>query len=165
MINNIIPYGRQTIEDDDIQAVVEVLKSDYLTTGPKIAEFERMVADYVGAKYAVAISNGTSALHAACFAAGIKPGDEVITTPLTFAASANCVLYCGGTPIFADVDPKTYNIDPADIERKITSNTKAIIAVHLAGQYYKFSDQHPQISVYLHNIKHNLQKLQTLMVL
>ena len=129
-----IPYGRQTIEDDDIQAVVEVLKSDYLTTGPKIAEFEKMVAGYVGAKYAVAISNGTSALHAACFAAGIKPGDEVITTPLTFAASANCVLYCGGTPVFADVDPKTYNIDPADIETKITSNTKAIIAVHLVGQ-------------------------------
>ena len=129
-----IPYGRKTIEEDDIQAVVSVLKSDYLTTGPKIAEFEKIVADYVGAKYAVAISNGTSALHAACFAAGIQPGDEVITTPLTFAASSNCVLYCGGTPVFADVDPKTYNIDPEDIHRKITNKTKAIIAVHLAGQ-------------------------------
>ena len=129
-----IPYGRQTIEEDDIQAVVDVLRSDYLTTGPKIAEFEKMVADYVGAKYAVAISNGTSALHAACFAAGIQAGDEVITTPLTFAASANCVLYCGGTPVFADVNPKTYNIDPEDIRRKITNKTKAIIAVHLAGQ-------------------------------
>lgn len=129
-----IPYGKQTIEQDDIQAVVDVLKSDFLTTGPKIAEFEQNVADYVGAKYAVAISNGTSALHAACFAAGIEPGDEVITTPLTFAASANCVLYCGGTPVFADVDPKTYNIDPEDIQRKITDRTKAIIAVHLAGQ-------------------------------
>ena len=129
-----IPYGRQTIEEDDVQAVVDVLRSDYLTTGPKIAEFEKMVADYVGAKYAVAISNGTSALHAACFAAGIQPGDEVITTPLTFAASSNCVLYCGGTPVFADVDPKTYNIDPEDIRRKITDKTKAIIAVHLAGQ-------------------------------
>lgn len=129
-----IPYGRQTIEEDDIQAVADVLRSDYLTTGPKIAEFEKMVADYVGAKYAVAISNGTSALHAACFAAGIQPGDEVITTPLTFAASSNCVLYCGGTPVFADVDPKTYNIDPEDIRRKITDKTKAIIAVHLAGQ-------------------------------
>ncbi len=129
-----IPYGKQTIEQDDIQAVVDVLKSDFLTTGPKIAEFEQTVADYVGAKYAVAISNGTSALHAACFAAGIRPGDEVITTPLTFAASANCVLYCGGTPVFADVDPKTYNIDPEDIRRKITDRTKAIIAVHLAGQ-------------------------------
>ena len=129
-----IPYGKQTIEQDDIQAVVDVLKSDFLTTGPKIAEFEQTVADYVGAKYAVAISNGTSALHAACFAAGIEPGVEVITTPLTFAASANCVLYCGGTPVFADVDPKTYNIDPEDIQRKITDRTKAIIAVHLAGQ-------------------------------
>lgn len=129
-----IPYGKQTIEQDDIQAVVDVIKSDFLTTGPKIAEFEQTVADYVGAKYAVAISNGTSALHAACFAAGIEPGDEVITTPLTFAASANCVLYCGGTPVFADVDPKTYNIDPEDIQRKITDRTKAIIAVHLAGQ-------------------------------
>ena len=129
-----IPYGKQTIEQDDIQAVVDVLQSDFLTTGPKIAEFEQTVADYVGVKYAVAISNGTSALHAACFAAGIGPGDEVITTPLTFAASANCVLYCGGTPVFADVDPKTYNIDPEDIRRKITDRTKAIIAVHLAGQ-------------------------------
>lgn len=129
-----IPYGKQTIEQDDIQAVVDVLQSDFLTTGPKIAEFEQTVADYVGAKYAVAISNGTSALHAACFATGIGPGDEVITTPLTFAASANCVLYCGGTPVFADVDPKTYNIDPEDIQRKITDRTKAIIAVHLAGQ-------------------------------
>lgn len=133
-MKKMIPYGRQTIEEDDIQAVVDVLRSDYLTTGPKIAEFEKMVADYVGAKYAVAISNGTSALHAACFAAGIQPGDEVITTPLTFAASSNCVLYCGGTPVFADVDPKTYNIDPEDIRRKITDKTKAIIAVHLAGQ-------------------------------
>lgn len=133
-MKKMIPYGRQTIEEDDIQAVVDVLRSDYLTTGPKIAEFEKMVADYVGAKYAVAISNGTSALHAACFAAGIQPGDEVITTPLTFAASSNCVLYCGGTPVFADVDLKTYNINPEDIRRKITDKTKAIIAVHLAGQ-------------------------------
>lgn len=129
-----IPYGRQTIDEEDIQAVVEVLRSDYLTTGPKIAEFEQMVADYTGAKYAVAVSNGTAALHAACFAAGIGEGDEVITTPLTFAASANCVLYCGGTPVFADVEKSTYNIDPEDIKKKITDKTKAIIAVHLAGQ-------------------------------
>ncbi|MCI7107482.1 MAG: UDP-4-amino-4,6-dideoxy-N-acetyl-beta-L-altrosamine transaminase [Agathobacter sp.] len=143
-----IPYGRQTIEEDDIQAVVDVLKSDYLTTGPKITEFEQRVAEYVGVKYAVAISNGTAALHAACFAAGIGTGDEVITTPLTFAASANCVLYCGGTPVFADVDSRTYNIDSADIERKITSKTKAIIAVHLAGQpcdmdaIHKIAEEH-----------------------
>ncbi len=129
-----IPYGRQTIEEDDIQAVVEVLKSDFLTTGPKVKEFERAVADYVGVKYAVAVSNGTAALHAACAAIEIGEGDEVITTPLTFAASANCVLYCGGTPVFADIDPKTYNINPEDIRRKITKKTKAIIPVHLAGQ-------------------------------
>lgn len=129
-----IPYGRQTIEDDDIQAVVDVLKSDYLTTGPKIVEFEKAVCEYTNTKYAVAISNGTAALHAACFAAGIGPGDEVITTPITFAASANCVLYCGGKPVFADINPQTYNIDVEDIRRKITDKTKAIIPVHLAGQ-------------------------------
>lgn len=128
-----IPYGRQSIDEEDIQAVVDVLRSDYLTTGPKIAEFEQTVADYVGAKYAVAIANGTAALHAACAAAGIGVGDEVITTPLTFAASANCVLYCGGTPVFADIDKRTYNISSDDIRRKITQKTKAIIPVHLAG--------------------------------
>ena len=143
-----IPYGRQTIEDDDIQAVIDVLKSDYLTTGPKVEEFEKKVADYAGAKYAVAVSNGTAALHAACYAAGINPGDEVITTPLTFAASANCVFYCGGTPVFADVDAKTYNISPEDIRKKITEKTKAIIAVHLAGQpcdmdeIHKIAEEH-----------------------
>lgn len=129
-----IPYGRQCIEEDDIQAVIDVLRSDYLTTGPKIAEFEKRVADYVGAKYAVAVSNGTAALHIACLAAGITEGDEVITTPITFAASANCVLYCGGAPVFADIDPETYNINPEDIRRKITARTKAIIPVHLTGQ-------------------------------
>lgn len=129
-----IPYGRQSIDEEDIQAVVDVLRSDYLTTGPKVAEFERTVADYVGAQYAVAVSNGTAALHIACLAAGIKPGDEVITSPITFAASANCVLYCGGTPVFADIKKDTYNIDPEDMERKITPNTKAVIPVHYTGQ-------------------------------
>lgn len=129
-----IPYGRQWIEEDDIQAVIEVLKSDYLTTGPKVQEFEKTVAEYVGAKYAVAVSNGTVALHAACFVAGIKSGDEVITTPITFAASSNCVLYCGGKSVFADIEADTYNIDPNDIVRKITNKTKAIIPVHFAGQ-------------------------------
>lgn len=129
-----IPYGRQSINEQDIEAVVNVLKSDYLTTGPKIAEFERKVADYTGAKYAVAIANGTAALHAACYAARIGEGDEVITTPITFAASSNCVLYCGGTPVFADINSETYNISPEDIERKITPKTKAIIAVHFTGQ-------------------------------
>ena len=129
-----IPYGRQSIDEEDIQAVVDVLKSDYLTTGPKVSEFEKTVADYVGARYAVAVSNGTAALHIACLAAGIGEGDEVITTPITFAASANCVLYCGGTPVFADIKKDTYNIDPEDIERKITNKTKAIIPVHYTGQ-------------------------------
>lgn len=129
-----IPYGRQSIDENDIQSVVEVLKSDFLTTGPAIADFEKKVADYTGAKYAVAISNGTAALHAACFAAGIGEGDEVITTPVTFAASSNCVLYMGGTPVFADIDMKTYNICPEDIEKKINAKTKAIIPVHFTGQ-------------------------------
>lgn len=129
-----IPYGRQCIDEADIQAVTDVLRSDYLTTGPKIEEFERLVAEYTGARYAVAVSNGTAALHIACLAAGIGPGDEVITTPITFAASANCVLYCGAVPVFADIDARTYNIDPAQVRKKITSRTKAIIPVHLAGQ-------------------------------
>lgn len=129
-----IPYGKQTIDDDDINAVVEVLKSDFITTGPKIEEFERKVADYVGAKYAVAVANGTAALHAACFAAGVGEGDEVITTPITFAASANCALYCGAKPVFADIDKESYNISPADIRKKITDKTKAIVAVHFTGQ-------------------------------
>ncbi|GMB09125.1 UDP-4-amino-4,6-dideoxy-N-acetyl-beta-L-altrosamine transaminase [Thermolongibacillus altinsuensis] len=132
--NSYLPYGRQWIDDDDIEAVVEVLKGDYLTTGPYVSKFEQAVAQYVGAKYAVAFSNGTAALHGACFAAGIVQGDEVITTPMTFAASANCVLYQGGTPVFADIDEKTYNIDPNKIEEKITNKTKAIIPVDFTGQ-------------------------------
>ena len=129
-----IPYGRQWIDEDDIKAVVEVLRGDYLTTGPKIKEFEDSLTQYTGAKYAVAISNGTAALHAACFAAGIKEGDEVITTPITFAASANCVLYMGAKPVFADINPRTYNIDPDEIRSKVTERTKAIIPVHFTGQ-------------------------------
>ena len=145
-----IPYGRQSINENDIQAVVEVLKSDYLTTGPKIEEFEKCVAEYTGTKYAVAISNGTAALHAACFAAGIGKGDEVITTSITFAASANCVLYCGGTPVFADIDPATYNIDWKDVESKITEKTKAIIPVHFSGQPCDMDEIHALAK------KHNL---------
>jgi len=129
-----LPYGRQWIDDEDIDSVVNVLKGDYLTTGPFVSNFEQEIANYVGAKYAVTFSNGTAALHGACFAAGIGNGDEVITTPLTFAASANCVLYQGGQPIFADIDEKTYNIDPKEIEKKITRKTKAIIPVHFTGQ-------------------------------
>lgn len=129
-----LPYGKQWLDDEDVQAVVEVLRGDYLTTGPFISKFEEAIAHYVGAKYAVAFSNGTAALHGACFAAGIGEGDEVITTPMTFAASANCVLYQNGIPVFVDIDEKTYNIDPTEIEKKITSKTKAIIPVDFTGQ-------------------------------
>lgn len=137
-----IPYGTQWIDEEDIQAVVDTLRSDYLTTGPKVQEFEQTIANYVGAKYAVAVSNGTAALHVACLAAGIGEGDEVITTPITFAASANCVLYCGGTPVFADIDPDTYNISPASIREKITERTKAIIPVHFTGQPCEMDEIH-----------------------
>ncbi|QCJ40993.1 UDP-4-amino-4,6-dideoxy-N-acetyl-beta-L-altrosamine transaminase [Bacillus sp. S3] len=129
-----LPYGRQWIDNDDIEAVVEVLKGDFLTTGPFVYKFEEAIADYVGAKYAVSFANGTAALHGACFAAGITAGDEVITTPLTFAASANCILYQGGTPVFADINEKTYNIDPKEIEKCIRPRTKAIIPVDFTGQ-------------------------------
>lgn len=129
-----LSYGQQWIEDDDIATVVETLKSPFLTQGPKVAEFEQEVARYVGAKYAVAFANGTAALHAACYVAGVGAEDEVITTPITFAATANAVRYCGGTPIFADIDEHTYNIDPLDIRNKITPKTKAIMPVDFTGQ-------------------------------
>lgn len=127
-------YGHQYIDEGDIRAVEEVLRSDYLTCGPNVAKMEQKLCEYTGAKYAVAVSNGTAALHCACIAAGIGPGDEVITTPITFAASANCVLYCGATPVFADINPQTYNIDPESIQKKITGRTKAVIAVDFTGQ-------------------------------
>lgn len=129
-----LAYGRQSIDDKDIEAVVELLKGDFLTTGPTVSEFENKVAEFVGAKYGVAVSNGTAALHMACNAAGIGPGDEVLVPAITFAASSNCVLYCGGTPVFVDIDPKTYNIDINKIEEKITEKTKAIIPVDFSGQ-------------------------------
>lgn len=127
-------YGHQYIDDADIQAVVEVLKSDYLTCGPKIGELEKKLCELTGAAYAVACSNGTAALHIAAMAAGVGAGDEVITTPITFAASANCAWYCGAKPVFADIDPETYNIDPAKAEAAITPRTKAIVAVDYTGQ-------------------------------
>jgi len=129
-----IPYARQWIDDEDIQAVVEVLHSDWLTTGPKIAEFEEAVAQFVGAQDAVAVNSGTAALHAAMHAIDIRHGDEVILSPMTFAASANCILYQGGIPVFVDVEEDTLLIDPDKIEEKITPRTKAIIAVDYAGQ-------------------------------
>lgn len=127
-------YGHQYIDDADIQAVVDVLKSDYLTCGPKIGELEQKLCEVTGAKYAVVCSNGTAALHIAAMAAGVGEGDEVITTPITFAASANCALYCGARPVFADIDPETYNIDPAKVEAAITPRTKAVVAVDYTGQ-------------------------------
>lgn len=119
-----------------------MLRSDYVTTGPAVTNFEKAVAEYTGAKYAVAVANGTAALHVACLAAGLTEGDEVITTPITFAASANCALYCGATPVFADIEADTYNIDPVEIEKKITERTKAIIAVHFTGQPCKMDEIH-----------------------
>ncbi len=127
-------YGRQYIDEADIQAVVETLKSDALTCGPKIEELEATICQITGAKYCVAVSNGTAALHIAAMAANIQTGDEVITSSITFAASANCTRYCGGTPIFADINPNTYNIDPESIRNCITPKTKAVVAVDFTGQ-------------------------------
>ncbi len=129
-----IYYGRQWISEEDIDAVADTLRSDYLTCGPKVEVLEKVLGRMAGAKYAVAVSNGTAALHCACMAAGIGPGDEVVTSPLTFAASANCILYCGAKPVFADINPQTYNIDPQSIEAHITEKTKAVIAVDYTGQ-------------------------------
>ncbi len=130
----LIPYGKQWIDDDDVVSVVEVLRSDWLTTGPKVAEFERTFSNLVGTKEAVAVSSGTAALHAAMYAIDIGPGDEVIVPSMTFAATANCVVFQGGTPVFADVKEDTLLIDPEDVKRKITFRTKAIIAVDYTGQ-------------------------------
>ncbi len=128
-----IPYGHQYIDKNDIAEVVKVLKSDLITQGPRIEKFESALCKYTGAKYAVVVSNGTAALHIACLAVGIEPGDEVITSPITFVASANCVFYCGGIPVFSDVQEDTFNISPEEIKKKINQKTKAIIPVHLAG--------------------------------
>lgn len=131
---DIIPYGRQSIDEEDIAAVVDVLKSEAITQGPKAHEFQSALCAATDAAFAVAVNSGTSALHMACLAAGISPGDEVITSSNTFVASANCVVYCKGTPVFADIDPRTYNTSPQEIERKISERTKAVIPVHFAGQ-------------------------------
>lgn len=133
-------YGRQWIDEEDVRKVDEVLTSDFITCGPKVKELEKVFADCVEADYAVAVSNGTAALHCACIAAGIGLGDEVITTPLTFVASANCILYCGARPVFADVDTKTYNIDPQSIEAHITEKTKAVIVVDFTGQAVRIKE-------------------------
>ncbi len=134
--DEMIYYGHQYIDYADVKAVSEALRSPYLTDGPGVEAVEKKLCEITGAKYAVVVSNCTAALHIACMAAGIGPGDEVITTPITFAASANCILYCGATPVFADIDPETYNIDPASVEANITEKTKAIIPVHYTGQAF-----------------------------
>lgn len=139
-MNRFIPYGKQWIDKNDIQAVVDVLKSDWLTQGSKIKEFEQAVAEYCGAEYAITVSSGTAALHLACLAAGLGEGDILWTSPNTFIASANCALYCGATPDFVDIDPKTYNMSVERTEAKLVKTEKEdrlpkiIIPVHFAGQ-------------------------------
>ena len=135
-----IYYGRQWVSEEDIAAVADVLRGPYITCGPKVTEAERMLENYTGAKHAVVVNSGTSALHCACIAAGVGEGDEVITTPITFAASANCALYCGAKPVFADIDPETYNIDPDSIRKCITDKTKAVVAVDFTGQVVKAAE-------------------------
>lgn len=141
-------YGHQDIFEADIQAVVDCLKSDYLTCGPATVAFEDALKEVTGAKYVTAVANGTAALHVACLAAGIKPGDEVIVSPITFAASANCVRYVGATPVFADIDPKTWNISPDSIRERISSKTHAVVAVDFGGVHVdsdeirKICDEH-----------------------
>ncbi|MFC1667053.1 UDP-4-amino-4,6-dideoxy-N-acetyl-beta-L-altrosamine transaminase [Candidatus Omnitrophota bacterium] len=129
-----IPYGKQCIEEDDIQEVLKVLKSDWVTQGPKIKEFEDAICAYTGARHAIAVATGTAALHCACFAAGIGPGDEVITAPITFAASGNCALFLGADVKFVDIRKDTYCMDPKKLESAITPKTKAIIPVDFTGQ-------------------------------
>lgn len=144
----LLPYGRQSIDEADIQAVVDTLRSDWLTTGPKVGEFEEAIAAWVGAKYAVAFSSGTAALHGAAFAAGLKTGDQAISSPLTFAATANCILYQGANPVFADVLPDTLNLDPTQAALRVTSRTKAILPVDYAGHptdldlFLELAEQH-----------------------
>ncbi|WP_373056139.1 UDP-4-amino-4,6-dideoxy-N-acetyl-beta-L-altrosamine transaminase [Zunongwangia sp. H14] len=145
-MNNPIPYGRQNITEEDLNDVIETLKSDYLTQGPKIAEFEDAFANYINSKYAVAVANGTAALHLCALALNVKEGDKVITTPITFAASANCVRYCGGEVVFADIDPDTYLLDinkvKALLEAAPKGTYKGIIPVDFAGRAVNMEDFH-----------------------
>ena len=133
--NKIIPYNTQYTDKEDIDALVDLMESGaFLTCGPKVTEFEEKICEYTGAKYGVAVSNGTAALHIACLTLGLKKGDEVIVPAITFAASSNCVLYCGAKPVFCDIEENTLNLDCDKIEELITDKTKAIIAVDMAGQ-------------------------------
>lgn len=155
-----LAYGSQWLDDKDVEAVVETLKSSFITQGPMIEQFEQKVANYVGAKYAVAFMNGTAALHAAYYAAGIRQDDEIITTPITFVATANAALYLGAKPVFSDIDEKTYNLDPQKIESKLTSKTKAIVSVDFTGQpvdyaaFREIADRHGL--VYISDGAHSL---------
>jgi len=133
MRDEYLPYGHQWIDESDIQSVAEVLRADRITTGGYVSQFEKVVASYCGAKYAVAVSSGTAALHCACYVAGISKDDEVITTPITFFADVACVVFCGGIPKLADIKASTMNIDPHKVKQVITSKTKAIIPVDFAG--------------------------------
>lgn len=152
MIDKVIPYGRQNITQEDINVVVEALQSDYLTQGPKIVDFEKAFAEYVGSTYAVAVSNGTAALHLCTLALDVKEGDKVITTPITFAASANCVRYCGGEVVFADIDPDSYLLDIEKVKVLLETSPKGtykgVIPVDFAGRavdleaYRKLADQY-----------------------
>jgi perosamine synthetase len=151
--DTLLPYGRQSVDEEDIQSVVDVLRSDWLTTGPKVGEFEEEFAAFVGAKYAVSFNSGTAALHGAAFAAGLGPGDEAITPPMTFAATANCVLYQGATPIFADVSADTLNLDPEKAAARITPRTRALLPVDYAGHpaeisaFLEIADRHGLIVI------------------
>ena len=129
-----IPIAQPLISDEEIDEVVKVLKSGFIAQGPKVAEFEEKFAEYIGVDYAVATTSGTTALHLALMALGIEKGDEVITTPFSFAATANSILFIGAKPVFVDIDPETYNLDPDKINNAITDKTKAIMPVHLYGQ-------------------------------
>lgn len=131
---NFLPIATAVFGKEEEKEIIDTLRSGWITLGPKTRKFEHDLAEYVGAKYAIALNSGSAALHLAMLAIGIKNGDEVITTPLTFAATANSIIHCGGKPIFVDIDPKTFNIDPKKIEKKITKKTKAILPVDYGGQ-------------------------------
>src|SRR5688572_15115580 len=132
-VTDFLPYGRQEISDADVDAVVAALRSELITQGPRVERFEEALAGYLGASHVVAFSSGTAALHGAAFAAGVGPGDDVITTPLTFAASANCALYLGARPRFVDIDPETWNLDTAAAAAAAGETTKAVVPVSYAG--------------------------------
>ena len=154
-MSSFIPYGRQDISQEDIDTVVEVLRSDWITQGPKISVFEKIVSDYCGSKYAVAVSSATAGLHIACLAAGLSQGDILWTSPNTFVASANCGLYCGATVDFVDIDPNTYNLSIEELERKLTEAEnqgclpKVVVPVHFSGQSCEMEKIAPELKTFV----------------